>query len=231
LTTNDPNGLVLFEVGDTLTPLATNLNAMTNSISAAFNTNLRIWPVANAAGRTAKVTEIGVGNISNAKPLFVWRADATAGRNLEYTVNGSTWLYYSDDRPLIHSSWRAATTQSIPANTYTPITSWVANGTQSGGGITPDSSGQFQIPSSGLWVIDAAAAFTSNPGGNSYFRLEVGGAELARVQILSFGGSTSITRYLNSGSIITVSVFSGGGASTIDAGNRNRIMITELQRV
>lgn len=106
----DSNGIAQFSNTDMLTPLASNLNAIGTSVSAAFNANIRIWPVANTAARTALVTSIGAANITTAKPLFVWRADATGGRNLEFSTNGTSWSYYTASND--DTGW------------YTPAVTW-----------------------------------------------------------------------------------------------------------
>lgn len=106
MATADSNGLVLYNNGDQLTPLAPVLNAITTSVSNAFNKNARIWNVANIAARTTLVSQIGAGNISVAKPLFVWRGDAATGKNLEYTINGTDWFTYGSDAvPLDDTGW------------------------------------------------------------------------------------------------------------------------------
>lgn len=94
MTTTDKNGLPLYQETDLISPFAPVLNAISTSVSAAFDANTRIWPVTNTSTRAALVTKIGVANISSAKPLFVWRADAASGQNLEYTKNGTTWYVY-----------------------------------------------------------------------------------------------------------------------------------------
>lgn len=94
MATTDSNGIVRVEAGDDVSPLHPVLNSIAQSVSDAFNAETRIWPVANVTARANKVAAIGTANITATKPLFVWRGNATQGRNLEYTVDGSTWNYY-----------------------------------------------------------------------------------------------------------------------------------------
>ena len=97
---NDSNGILRVETSDDVSQLHSVFNSLAQSTSNAIGANTRVWPVANIAGRAAKVTEIGASNITAAKPLIVWRADAPQGSNLEYTINGSVWhSYRSSDYP------------------------------------------------------------------------------------------------------------------------------------
>lgn len=94
---NDSNGILRVETSDDVSQLHSVFNSLAQSVSNAIGSNVRIWSVANVAARAAKVAEIGAANITAAKPLIVWRADAPPGRNLEYTINGSSWIYYQSD--------------------------------------------------------------------------------------------------------------------------------------
>lgn len=97
MATADANGIAIIQDADNLSPLHPVFNLLGQSVSNAFDANTRIWPVANETARSAKVTEIGLANITGAKPLFVWRANAPAGRNLEFSTNGTVWNYYSSN--------------------------------------------------------------------------------------------------------------------------------------
>lgn len=94
MATTDKNGIVRFSDADIITPLAPVLNSIGSSVSSALDKNARIWNVANTSARSALVAQIGASNISLSSPLFVWRADAATGLNLEYTINGVNWFGY-----------------------------------------------------------------------------------------------------------------------------------------
>ncbi len=53
-------------------------------------------PVADTAARTALLVTLAAASPSvvpsTSSPIFVFRADAGAGRELEYTIDGTTWL-------------------------------------------------------------------------------------------------------------------------------------------
>ena len=136
MASTDSNGIMRVDANDDVSPLFPVFNSLAQSVSNAFDANTRIWPVANEAGRTAKVTEIGIGNISSAKPLFVWRANAATGRNLEYTVNGSVWFYYDSSADTSSAkTWRVANvagrtnifTAVGPGSTANPVMVWRAD--------------------------------------------------------------------------------------------------------
>lgn len=95
MATTDHNGILRVQDTDLVSPLYPTFNALAQSVTDSLDSNTRIYPVANETARAAKVTQVGTGNISSSKPLFVWRANATVGRNLEFTTNGSTWSFYS----------------------------------------------------------------------------------------------------------------------------------------
>ncbi len=136
MASTDSNGIMRVDANDDVSPLFPVFNSLAQSVSNAFDGNTRIWPVANEAGRTAKVTAIGIGNISSAKPLFVWRANAATGRNLEYTVNGSVWFYYDSSADTSSAkTWRVSNeagrtnifTAVGPGSTANPVMVWRAD--------------------------------------------------------------------------------------------------------
>lgn len=93
----DANGIYKYDSGDSLTPLETLLNLGEQSVSDKF---AQIGPgtiryVANTTARNALAASYAP---TATKPLYVYRGDAALGRNLEFTVNGTTWQYVSDSR-------------------------------------------------------------------------------------------------------------------------------------
>lgn len=89
MATTDSNGILFYEVTDSVSPLQVLLNSGQQSISDALNTTARIFPVASIAARNALSTTYGP---TASKPLYVNRADAVSGRQTEYTVNGTEWI-------------------------------------------------------------------------------------------------------------------------------------------
>lgn len=55
--------------------------------SSADQSKVHTWRVANIAGRTAIFNSVGPG--TPASPVMVWRADAPAGKQLEYNITNS----------------------------------------------------------------------------------------------------------------------------------------------
>ena len=75
---------------DAVTPLETAFSTMASSIDNILAGDVQIHKVANTTARNALVSQFPP---SASNPLFVWRADAPSGRELEYTKNGTTWHY------------------------------------------------------------------------------------------------------------------------------------------
>ena len=90
MATIDSNGVLFYQDSDNFTPPAS-LNLAQSNLSDLLSSGVRFKRVANTTARTALVSSIGLANITVNNPLFVWRADATAGFRLEYTSNGSGW--------------------------------------------------------------------------------------------------------------------------------------------
>lgn len=90
MATIDSNGVLFYQDSDNFTP-PVSLNLAQSNLSDLLAAGVRFKRVANTTARSALVTSIGLANITADNPLFVWRADATAGFRLEYTSNGSDW--------------------------------------------------------------------------------------------------------------------------------------------
>ena len=95
MATIDSNGVLFYQDSDNFTPPAS-LNLAQSNLSDLLSSGVRFKRVANTTARSALVTSIGLANITTANPLHVWRADATAGRQYEYTTNGTTWSVYGN---------------------------------------------------------------------------------------------------------------------------------------
>lgn len=80
----------------------------------------RIWRVANVTGRTAIFNSVGPG--TTASPVMVWRADAPAGRNLEYNVTSdnavANWHSYSSSQFSDDTGWVNITSITPLAGEY-----------------------------------------------------------------------------------------------------------------
>ena len=95
MATIDSNGVLFYQDSDNFTPPAS-LNLAQSNLSDLLSSGVRFKRVANTTARSALVTSIGLANITTANPLHVWRADATAGKQHEYTTNGTTWSVYDN---------------------------------------------------------------------------------------------------------------------------------------
>ena len=95
MATIDSNGVLFYQDSDNFTPPAS-LNLAQANLSSLLSNSPRFRRVANIAARNALVASIGTANITPDNPLLVWRADAPAGLQLEFTTNGTTWSVYSN---------------------------------------------------------------------------------------------------------------------------------------
>ena len=96
MATLDSNGVLIYQDTDNYTPIQTALNLAQSNLSNLLGGKPRFERVATTTARNALVASVGVGNISKANPLIVWRADAADGLQLEYTTNGTTWRTIAD---------------------------------------------------------------------------------------------------------------------------------------
>ena len=95
MATIDSNGVLFYQDSDNFTPPAS-LNLAQANLSSLIGNNPRFRRVANITARNALVASIGTSNITLDNPLLVWRADAAAGLQLEYTTDGTVWRQYAD---------------------------------------------------------------------------------------------------------------------------------------
>lgn len=84
----DNEGVMYLEDTDSISPLNATLNTLQAATSDVISSTTRIFPVANVTARDALVSKYPP---TTARPLVVWRSDAAAGAQLEYTTNGTTW--------------------------------------------------------------------------------------------------------------------------------------------
>lgn len=119
-----------------------------------------ITPVANTTDRGRLVAELAaLGRApSSTRPLYVHRTDATPGRELEYTTNGTSWASVLPAQ-IIGRLWRSSN-QNIPATTWTPVT-WSGSESTGFGWSSP----YFVIATAGWYRIDGAARFFAGTGG------------------------------------------------------------------
>ena len=142
------------------TPKRQSINDLSHSIND-------IVPVANTTERAqlvADLTALGTQFAPSAtKPLYVHRQDAGTGRNLEVTIDGTTWRTvpsYGGTRTNVFSLPGTLTTETS-AGTPTSYTTILA------GTITAAPAGDYQV----FWRVGMRAA----AGVGGYARLTAGG--------------------------------------------------------
>lgn len=91
------DAVYIYDENDEFSPVETLLNLQSAAVQSKFD---EIGPgsiryVANTAARNALASSFAP---SATKPLYVYRGDAVAGRNLEFTLDGTNWLHISDSR-------------------------------------------------------------------------------------------------------------------------------------
>jgi len=133
----DDNGIVRFESLDNIAPLQVGLNAAMESISGALDSNVRIWPVADANERNQLAIE------RPQRPLYAHRLDTgnlerNTGNQWEIVVQGPIgWDYLPAriasgrvDIAVPSGQTQASTTVTFPAGRFTAEPN-VALGTRS----------------------------------------------------------------------------------------------------
>lgn len=95
MATIDSNGVLFYQDSDNFTPPAS-LNLAQSNLSDLLASGVRFKRVANNTAKVALANSIGLANITVDNPLFVWRADAPSGKQLEVTTNGTSWAVYNN---------------------------------------------------------------------------------------------------------------------------------------
>ena len=147
MATIDSNGVLFYQDSDNFTPPAS-LNLAQSNLSSLLSNNTRFRRVANLTARSALVASIGLANITPDNPLLVWRADAAAGLQLEYTTNGTTWNTYYDGR---------TSTKTLVQNADTLLTMSV-----SGRVVTVSAEGSFSMPAKYYGALGAINVVPTN---------------------------------------------------------------------
>lgn len=204
MATTDSNGILFYEVTDALSPLQVLLNAGQQSVSDALGATARIFPVANVAARTALAAS---SSPSPATPLFVFRADAPSGSQLEYTTDGTTWVTLGAGA-LPHVRLGNPSTQSRPGGAWSQINLATASDI-SGSQPWSYSAGAVTINEAGLYQMDAAITASAATFAVQIYRV---GDTAALAQSptgsgASFSNSVSCTRRLAAGDVIIVRIY------------------------
>jgi hypothetical protein len=165
------NGIYFYEETDAVSPLHTLLNVAQQSVSDALDSTARVFRVANTAARTAKATGYGA---SASNPLYVFRADAPAEHQLEYTIDGTNWF-------------------TVPAGGSQPYATASGSGSRVFGGAT--ASGVFGItfPAGRFSQIPNVLVSCTNTGLGIWFAAAGTSTTTASVQGFATGGATGLT--------------------------------------
>ena len=162
MATTDANGQVFYGPTDPVEPLQGILNGVSTAVSSKLGAQSQIVRIPNVAGRAAAVTARAGRAITAADPLIVWRADATPGSQIEYTMNGTNWVNY-DVTPV----YSAMVPDVILVNVSTM--SFVIN---------------LDLPAdapAGQYIIDADMISRSDAAVPTYVRVDFGGTTLPGV--------------------------------------------------
>lgn len=144
----DSNGIIRVEDTDAVSPLHPVFNSLAQSVTDRFDIDIHIHRVSNTSQRNNLVT---TPLPTTSRPLFAWRSNAAAGRQLEYTTNGVDWAHY-------------------PSSEAEDDTGWVdfpSSGFESG--FSTGTSGFFKGRRSGLWVVVTGYISGSFTDGNVTF--------------------------------------------------------------
>lgn len=128
--TTDSNGIYFYEDTDAVSPLHTLLNLGQTSVANSVQNSIQPKKVANVAGRTSAIADrVAAGRpVTDSDPMYFYREDAGAGKQLEYTVNGTAFHTISAVSKLGYAdlSAQVLVTGQETGNTWTDILSVTA---------------------------------------------------------------------------------------------------------
>jgi len=118
-------------------------------------------PVANTTARTQLVSDLTAAGYapSATHPLYVFRADATAGHETEYTRDGTTWqaVWPVPAAPVtVYGMYVRLSNQTVTSSTsvYTNVIG-TASGTVEGGLTLNAGTGEVTVPIAGQYLLNA----------------------------------------------------------------------------
>lgn len=134
MATTDSNGLPIYQTTDPVAPLQTVLNGITTGVSAALDARTPIYPVANTTARSALVASLG-WTPSATRPLYVHRADASTGLELERTTDGTTWLTIPAGAATYNATVAAGWSGTVRVQKIGPMAFVIGNVVRTGGDL------------------------------------------------------------------------------------------------
>jgi|GEM_PF-1441672 len=202
----------------------------TPSRAAIFGSLLTIGDIVRVANTTARsqlvadLTAAGVGP-SAARPLYVHRTDAATGRELEVTVDGSTWRAVAS-RPAGAAPYLRLTSPSAVSRvgaSWSQVTNLTTAAESAGDQPWTHTGGAVTISDTALYSISATISVSSTAIG---FGLEI--YNVTRTERYAYQGG-SVTGGVNSASVAATRRITGGDvvilrvnpASTLNVNQHN----------
>lgn len=233
----DANGVFFYDENDIVSPIHTALNTAQSNLTNTVIPGLRDMGIRYAANETARAALVAQYAPTAARPLYVFRDNAPAGAELEFTQNGTTWTTIGSPPPfaltfvgtanqtLANGSWTWIGPMRNPAATdpnatvgdntnFGPFTYRTNNPTTEGQGIVAN------VP--GLYRISAQVRHSSNNRLNMRILSPVGAARAAYgITSTGFFSSQQLEQsyLLKAGQRLAVQIMQDSGGSTAtDAG-------------
>lgn len=185
-----------------------------------------IVPVPDAASRQATFETINTDRpVSVDRPLFVFRADAAPGLQLEYTTNGAVWHTVAAASPGPLRILKKDTVQTIQNAQYSTVGWAVDAGDKGDGSGLVYSAGTLTVQRAGLYDIRFKVTFPANATGQRVARVMLNGAQMdADYQPARSGGWTQarVVRsvYCAAGDVLSFETYQdSGGSLTLQLGS------------
>lgn len=207
-----PTGLTVPQASDAYQPDA-DIRTLADSLAGKV-----IVPVANEAERAALVASL-TWTPSPSRPLYVHRADAGTGLELEVTTSGTVWRTVRAWAP---QGLVIGGQANIPSAAWTRIPGYSTEPLGKGVGDMTYANGGFQVPVDGVYRASGGASFPGGGTGRRGVRYGIDGAIVEPEMLFPAGTGTTVAYpaptypfLLTAGQIVSLWVYQESGENQI----------------
>lgn len=187
-----------------------------NDLSLTVNDIVYVANTTARAQLVAGLNTAGVGP-STTRPIYVHRGDATAGKELEYTTDGTTWT--SVAAPLAIGRLERSVGLNVPTAAWTAV-GWSTSDVTGIGWDSPN----LVVTTAGWYRLDAVVRFAAASAGRRAVGISLNNGEPTSIDQTITGpgvnspvtySTPSVLRLLPAGTRIGVQVYQDSGATII----------------